>query len=149
LGYAFKADKMVVGPFGSMQYTVVGLNAFSEQGSQAPLTVPAQSTDSLLGQWGLQAGGYWKMGSATLNPQLRVAYEHEFDYRGGTFQAGFGAGDHFVVAGPLIGQDGILVGAGASLDWGKGLSLSLDYQGELNRTNLTSNQLGGGVQVGF
>ena len=40
LGYAWKEDKVSIGPIASLQITRVGLNSFSEQGSQSPLSFP-------------------------------------------------------------------------------------------------------------
>lgn len=150
LGYQFKAGQIHIGPMGLAQYSSVNLNAFTEQGSQAPLTVPNQSENSLLSRLGMKANGQWSMGSdSTFNPSLQLAWEHEYDYQGGTFQAGFGTGDSFTVAGPQIGQDGLLAGLGMGFTFAKSLTLSLNYQGEFGRTNLTSSQIGGGVKFGF
>ncbi|HJT24468.1 MAG TPA: autotransporter domain-containing protein, partial [bacterium] len=150
LGYQFKAGRVKIGPMGLMQYGSVNMNGFTEQGSQAPLTVPAQSENSLLSRLGLKANSRLKMGSdSTFDPSLQLAWEHEYNYQGGAFQAGFGAGDSFTVRGPQVGQDGFLAGVGIGITWAKSLTVSLDYAGEFGRTNLTSSQIGGGVKLGF
>lgn len=150
LGYQFKQAQVKIGPMASLQYSYVGMNGFTEQGSLDPLTVPSQSQDSLLSRLGVRANSHWSMGSdATLNPSIQLAWEHEYNYQGGTYQAGFGTGDGFTVAGPQIGQDGFLAGAGVEITWAKSLTVSLNYQGEFGRTNLNSNQMGGGVRFGF
>jgi outer membrane autotransporter protein len=86
---------------------------------------------------------------ATFSPALQLAWEHEYDYQGGSYEAGFGTGDSFTVSGPQIGQDGIMAGAGLGFTFAKTFTVSLDYQGEFGRTNLNSNQFGGGVRLGF
>ncbi len=150
MGYQFKSGQMKIGPMGSVQYSDVSMNSFTEQGSQAPLTIPNQSENSLLSRLGARANSQWSLGNdTTLNPMLQLAWEHEYNYQGGTYQAGFGTGDSFTVAGPQVGQDGIMAGAGVGLSFAKSLTVSLDYEGEFGRTNLNSNQFGGGVKVGF
>jgi uncharacterized protein with beta-barrel porin domain len=150
LGYAFDQKQVHMGPYGALQYTVIQVNAFNETGSQAPLSYPSQSQDSLLGQAGLQVNGDLKLGGGSvLTPGIKVAYEHEFDYQGGTFQAGLGTGDNFAVAGPTIGQDGFLASAGADLVVGKELHFFLDYQGQFGRANMSSHQVDLGSRIGF
>jgi len=150
LGYQFKAGQMKLGPLASVQYGSVGMNGFTEQGSQAPLTVPNQSESSLLSRLGVRAGSQWSFGGgSSLNPSIQLAWEHEYNYQGGAYQAGFGAGDSFTVAGPQVGQDGLAAGAGLGLTFAKSLTVSLNYQGEFGRTHLNSNQFGGGLRLGF
>jgi len=150
LGYQFKSGQVKIGPMAWAQYSSVSLKGFTEAGSQAPLTVPAQSADSLMSRLGIRAQSQWSLGSGSaLNPSLELAWEHEYDFTGGTYQAGFGTGDSFTVAGPQVGQDGILAGAGVDISWSKSLTLSLNYQGEFGRTNLNSNRFGAGMRLGF
>ncbi|HVZ80751.1 MAG TPA: autotransporter domain-containing protein [bacterium] len=150
LGYAIDMKQVHLGPYGALQYTLVQVNAFSESGSQAPLTYPSQSNDSLLGQAGLQASGDLKLaGGAVLTPGIKVGYEHEFDYQGGTFQAGMGTGDVFTVAGPVVGKDGFLASAGADLTVHKDLRFFADYQGQFGRAGLSSHQVDLGSRIGF
>ncbi len=140
---------MTLGPVASLQYTRVGLNGFSEMGSVSPLTYPTQSQDSFMSHLGLQADGHWKLGDTVVSPELTLSWEHEYDDQGGIVEAGFGAGDSFTVAGPPIGQNGILTGVGLEVAFSKELSADLNYRGEFGRTNLASNQAGGGVRIGF
>lgn len=148
-GYEWKQNGVGVGPVASLQYTSLTINGFSEQGSRAPLTFPGQGQDSLASQLGVQGEGNWKLGGINFNPEIRLAWEHEYDNRGGAVQAGFGTGDSFTVAGPLLGQDGVVLGAGMDLGLSKNLDLSLAYRGELNRSDFTSQQFGGGLRYGF
>ena len=148
-GYGWEVKPMTLGPVASLQYTRVGFNGFSETGSVSPLTYPTQSQDSLQSRLGFQAEGKWKLGTTELNPEITIAWEHEYDNLGGNVEAGFGTGDSFAVAGPSLGKDGVLVGAGINLAFSKDFSASLNYRGELARTNLNSQQFGGGVRLGF
>jgi autotransporter-associated beta strand protein len=149
LGYGWKVDRVTLGPMASLQYTQVSLNGFSESGSLSPLTYPTQSQNSLMSRLGLQIDGHLNLGSAVLSPEVTVAWEHEYDDLGGNVEAGFGAGDSFTVAGPALGQNGVLAGAGVDMAFSKNFSVDLRYQGELNRTELNSQQFGGGLRLGF
>ncbi|HTC22320.1 MAG TPA: autotransporter outer membrane beta-barrel domain-containing protein, partial [bacterium] len=149
LGYGWKVDPVTLGPMASLQYTRVGLNGFSESGSLSPLTYPTQSQDSFQSHLGLQIDGHWNLGSAVLSPEIIMAWEHEYDDLGGNVEAGFGTGDSFTVAGPALGQNGVLAGVGVDLAFSKNFSVDLRYQGELNRTELDSQQFGGGIRLGF
>ena len=149
LGYDLKTDKIVWGPALSLQYTNVSINGYNEQGSSAALVVPSQAADSLLSQLGAQAQGKWTLGGIVLKPGLNLAWEHEFDYQGGDVQAGFGQGDSFTVSGAAVGQDGLLVSAQCGAAFTKDFSLNLNYQSEIGRTNLTSNQYGGEIGLAF
>jgi outer membrane autotransporter protein len=150
LGYQWNLGKAKLGPVASAQYSKVLLNGFTEQGSMAPLTLPNQSQDSLLTQLSLEFSGQWSLNSSTLlNPSLQLGWEHEYNNKGSSITAGFGTGDSFTVAGPQVGQDGLLAGLGVNLTFSKTLAFALTYQGELGRTNLNSTQLGAGAKVGF
>lgn len=145
VGYEWKAEGLTFGPELAAQYARVDVNGFTESGSLAPLTLPAQGLDSFLGTAGARVSGFFRTGNLRWAPRVGAAYEHEFDDQGGALQAGFGQADGFSVAGPSIGQDGFLLDAGLDLTLPEGLRLSLGYRGELGRANLTSSQFGGGV----
>jgi outer membrane autotransporter protein len=150
VGYQWKQAEVKVGPMAMVDFSQVKMDGLTESGSQADLTLPGQSESSLLSRLGIRANGQWELGTDSyLNPSLELAWEHEFDFQGGVMTAGFGAGDNFTVAGPQIGQDGIMAGIGADITFSKSFTLSLQYQGEFARTNLTSSGVGGGVRVGF
>jgi autotransporter-associated beta strand protein len=150
MGLSFKANKVRLGPFGSLQYTHVSMNGFTEQGSQMPLTMPAQSEDSLLSRLGIKVNSPFSLGEGyALNPSLQLAWEHEYNDQGGSLEAGFGTGDSFTVAGPQVGQDGLSTAVGVEFSSAYTCIISLQYQGEFGRTNLNSSQLGGGLKFGF
>lgn len=150
LGYQWKQDLVKIGPMASVEYSNVGMDGFTEQGSLAPLTLPSQSLYSLLSRLGVKANTHLSLDSSSfLLPSIQLAWEHEFNNQAGNMEAGFGTGDSFTVAGPQIGQDGLLAGAAVEFTWAKNRTLSLQYQGEFGRTNLDSNQFGGGLRLGF
>jgi len=60
-----------------------------------------------------------------------------------------GAGNGFTVNGPAIGRDSLLIGAGAAVLLNDRVSVYAYYDGELARSNYSSNNVSVGVRVTF
>jgi outer membrane autotransporter protein len=150
-GYDWKCGNLSIGPTASFQYSYVGLNAFTETGSLAPMKFPDQNTESERTAFGAQASYEWKIGHITVIPQVSAAWQHEFGATTYSIVANLasGAGNSFTVNGPDIGRDSLLVGAGATLILSERVSTYLYYDGEFARTNYLSNNVSGGVRISF
>jgi autotransporter-associated beta strand protein len=150
-GYDWKHGSLSIGPTATFQYSYVGLRAFTESGSLAPLVFPNQNTQSELTAFGGKATYEWKIGHITVLPQISAAWQHEYGATAYSVIASFanGAGNSFSVEGPQIGRDSILVGAGASVILSDRVSTYLYYDGEFARTNYLSNNVSGGVRLSF
>jgi len=150
-GYDWKHGNLSIGPTATFQYSYVGLRAFTETGSLAPLTFPNQNTQSELTAFGGKATYEWKIGQITVLPQISAAWQHEYGTTAYSVIASFanGAGNSFSVEGPQIGRDSILVGAGGSVILSERVSTYLYYDGEFARTNYLSNNVSGGVRLSF
>jgi autotransporter-associated beta strand protein len=150
-GYDWKHGNLSIGPTATFQYSYVGLRAFTESGSLAPLVFPNQNTQSELTAFGGKATYEWKIGHIIVLPQISAAWQHEYGATAYSVVASFanGAGNSFTVVGPQIGRDSILVGAGASVILSDRVSTYLYYDGEFARTNYLSNNVSGGVRLTF
>src|SRR5262249_16399810 len=150
-GYYWKKGNLTIGPTASFQYAYVGLGAFTETGSLAPLTFPNQNTESERTGFGAKATYEWKIGQITAIPQVSAAWQHEFGDTAYSVVASLasGAGNSFTVLGPQIGRDSLLIGAGATLILSERVSTYLYYDGEFARTNYLSNNVTGGVRISF
>ena len=119
-GYDFHLGSLTVGPIGSLQYTYVNIDSFSEKGSVAPLQFPSQSADSLRTDVGFRAFYLWQIGKILVEPSLKAAWEHEFKYSALPITAGFDgiAGPSATFFGPSEGHDSAIVSCGglSSLD---------------------------------
>lgn len=146
-GYDWKINRLTVGPVASFQYMNAQLNDFTERGAFAPLSIAAQNAESLRSAFGAHATYDVKAGRAVLRQELRAAWQHEFSDTGYSLTSSFATlgGSAFIVAGPETGRDSLLVGAGFSILWNERFSTSFFYDGELLRTNYSSNN----VSVGF
>jgi autotransporter-associated beta strand protein len=150
-GYDWKSGNLTIGPNASFQYSYVGLNAFTETGSLAPMRFPDQNTESERTALGAQASYDWKIGHITVIPQVSAAWQHEFGDTAYSIVANLasGAGNSFTVSGPEIGRDSLLVGAGATVILSERVSTYLYYDGEFARTNYLSNNVSAGVRISF
>lgn len=149
-GYDFRTGGFTVGPVGSLQYTYIGLNSFTETGAFAPMAFPSQSQNSLRSALGARASYAFVVGEMVIRPEIRAQWAHEFLNSTTAIEAGFAAGGGaFRVNGQSIGRDSLLVDAGVTLDFSPAYSVFAYYTGEIGRTNYSSNGVNGGFRVSF
>jgi outer membrane autotransporter protein len=142
---------LTFGPIGSLQYTNVYLNGFSEHGSLAPLQIHSDSEESLRTDLGLRAFFQWKIGNIVLEPSIKAAWEHEFRYSALPLTASFAEipGPSATFVGPKEGQDSVIVDAGFSVQWCRTISTYVSYNGQLGRNRYNSNAVTGGFRISF
>jgi outer membrane autotransporter protein len=150
-GYDWKIGGLRIGPVANFQYTYVSFDSFTESGSIAPLKFNSQNADSIRTSVGLKTSYDWKVGSVVVRPEIRAAWQHEFGDSEYSIVSRFanGAGSSFTVNGPAIGRDSLLIGAGAAVLLNDRVSVYAYYDGELARTNYSSNNVSAGVRVSF
>jgi outer membrane autotransporter protein len=150
-GYEWKKGGLTIGPTASYQYTYVQFDSFTEHGSLAPLNFSDQNANSSRTALGAKASYDWHVGNVVVRPELRAAWQHEFGDTEYSIIAGFanGAGNNFTVNGPQIGRDSLLIGAGAAVLLNDRVSVYAYYDGELARTNFSSNNVSAGFRITF
>jgi outer membrane autotransporter protein len=150
-GYEWKKGALTIGPTASFQYTYAELDSFNERGSLVPLTFNDQDANSSRTALGAKASYDWHVGHVVVKPELRAAWQHEFGDTDYSLVSRFanGAGSSFTVHGPAIGRDSLLIGAGAAVLLNDRVSVYAYYDGELARTNYSSNNVSAGVRVSF
>jgi outer membrane autotransporter protein len=148
-GYDFHCGHLTAGPAAALQYTYVDISNFSEHGSLAPLDIHSQSAESLRTDFGLRASYLWPVGKVLVEPNLRVAWEHEYKYSALPITAGFsgipGPSDTFF--GPSEGHDSAIISAGVSVQWTSTIQTYISYDGQLGRHRYDSNAVTGGVSI--
>jgi outer membrane autotransporter protein len=150
-GYDFHFGQLSVGPVGSVQYTNVYIDGFSEKSSLAPLQIHSDSEESLRTDLGFRASYRWQIGKIIVEPSLKAAWEHEFKYSALPVTAnlvGF-SGTSPTFFGPVEGHDSAIVSAGVSVQWTKTISTYVNYDGQLGRDRYDSNAVTGGVRISF
>ena len=147
--YDMKAGDIKIQPFASGQYTNVGINAFTETGSLAPLSFVAQNEDYLSSNLGATAQKKFDMGGWSLTPSVSAAWEHVYQGNLDSLSANFGSGSNFTVNGPALGADAAVLGLGANATLAKGMAAYVSYQGKVGLTNYAEQNLSLGANIGF
>ena len=150
-GYDWKVGALTIGPTATFQYTLVGIDGFTETGSLAPLTINSRNAESVRTSLGFKASYDWKVGGVLVRPEIRASWQHEFGDSSYALDASFanGAGGNFLVNGPEIGRDSVLLGAGVAIQCSERFSTYFYYDGELGRANYDRHGVSGGVRVAF
>ena len=150
-GYNWTFGGFTIGPTASFQYSYQGTNGFTETGSDAPMSLSSQHTTSLISTVGMKASYDWKIGNTIIRPEVRLNWQHEYGDVSSTIgsRLASGAGDPFLVTGPEIGRDSMVLGAGFAVVLSDRLSTYLYYDGEFLRTNYDSSTVTGGFRFSF
>ena len=148
-GYTYRTGGWSLGPISSLRYTWVGLNGFNETDSLAPLRLKDQSEDSLRSTAGMQLSYALDMGKVVVTPEVRAQWQHEYLYNHGQITASFAEGSPFTISGPTLGRDSALLDAGVTVQFTPQVALYSYYTTELGRSNYSSHNLFGGVQITF
>lgn len=150
-GYDFQVGALTIGPTATFQYTLVGIDGYTETGSLAPLNIASQSAESLRTAFGFKATYDWRAGGVIIKPELRAAWQHEYGDRAYDVSSSFAgsANSGFTVRGPEIGRDSALLGAGVAVMWNERTATYVFYDGEVGRENFQSHNVSGGVRLSF
>ena len=149
-GFDFTDEALRVGPIASFQYTHVGFSGYGESGSLAPLRYGSQSSTSMRSALGLKASYEIHHGRVLIRPEMRAAWQHEFgDIHNAIDSALASGGPTFTVQGAEIGRESLLLGLGVAVLWNERTATYLYYDGELLRSNYTSNNVSAGVRMSF
>jgi outer membrane autotransporter protein len=150
-GYDFHFGDFTVGPMGALQYTLVDVDGFSEQGSLLPLHIQSNQETSLRTDLGARASYTWHLGNVLVTPTLTVAWEHEYFYSDLpiTVSSVDFPGQSATLYGPSEGHDGAIINTGAAFQFTPRLSTYLGYQGQLGRDHYNANAITGGFSFSF
>jgi uncharacterized protein with beta-barrel porin domain len=150
-GYDFKKGAWTFGPTATFNYTYVGLGDFTERGSLAPLNIHGGDEQSMRTALGAKVKYDWKVGGVLIKPELRVAWQHEYGDTAYALDSNFanGAGSSFLVNGPAMGRDSLLLSGGFAVHLSERTSAYVYYDGELARKNYQSSSVSGGFSTEF
>jgi uncharacterized protein YhjY with autotransporter beta-barrel domain len=152
-GYDFHPDRhWVVGPTLGVEYTHLDVNSFTETGAgAADLAVSSQSADSLRARVGGHVVYQAHTGSVLFQPNLTLAYQHEFlnDPFGLTSQFDIPGTSPFTIQGTNPGRDTALIGLGLTTTLDNSLSLSLNYLAEVGGQDYFIQSVEGALKATF
>ena len=147
-GYDFHRNQLLFGPVASVQYTNIGIDAFTEKGSLAPLRFDSQNQDSFRTTLGFRTAYAWNVGGIVVIPELRAQWQHEFA-NNPLIAAGFIGGGAFGVTGPQVGRDSLRLDVGFSVQVTPAVSVFGSYNGDIGTSNYILHSVNGGVRVSF
>jgi outer membrane autotransporter protein len=150
-GYNYEYEKWILQPFGSLQYTYLDEDSFTEYGADGVnLLVKDRQTDSLVSQLGTRFYHPFKSESWDWIPELTLAWRHDFDIDDRQMTAAFDSapGVAFTTDSRDVDQDGVVIGTGMTLLNRAGLSLYLKYSSEF-RSDYKAHVLYGGLRYEF
>ena len=149
-GYDFHFGNFTVGPMAALQYTLVDVDGFNESGSLLPLHVHSNQETSLRTDVGMRASYTWQVGNIQVIPTLMAAWEHEYFYSSQPITVSTPEFPGNVkLFGPDEGRNSAIVNAGAAIQWTPQIATYIGYQGQLGRSNYTSNAITGGFSFLF
>jgi outer membrane autotransporter protein len=137
-GFSLQASGFEIEPYAGARYINLDLDAFTETGNIAALTIGATEIESLQSIAGLRVGAEVPLRVGSVRPSIRAEWRHEFkndDPR--LIASSFGGAAPLAFATTPLGDDHVVVGAGFSVSGGGPLSFVADYTG----------QLGGGYEI--
>ena len=130
---AYAPAQATVTPFARLQVSNVSQNAFSESGAQSlDLNVAQQATNSLRTTFGADLAGEIGLGNTrTLGLDLRLGWQHEYDYTGRPITAALSGAPFaaFTVYGVTPQRDSAVVGFSAATTIAEATQLYLRYDG--------------------
>jgi len=148
-GYDFRNGNWTFGPTASASYTRMMLDDFSETGSLAPLSYPSQHQESLRGELGAKVAYNMVLNGIVLTPQVRLAWQHEFMDSTQSMESGFGGVSTFLVNGPQMDRDRIVLGAGLTAQLSPTFSIYAFYDGQVGDSNYQADQVSVGMKLDF
>lgn len=150
-GYDWQVGALSIGPTATFQYTYVGIDSYTENGSLAPLNIASQGAESIRTALGFKASYDWRVGGAIIKPEVRAAWQHEFGDDTFDVSSSFAgsANSGFTVRGPEIGRDSALLGGGFAILWNERTSTYVYYDGEIGRERYKAHNVSGGVRLAF
>ena len=145
IGYKFNPGGVEIRPLAAFQVDYMKQDAFVETGSDYNLAVESNDVGSYQSFLGVNVSGTIKLGSsASLKPELRLKWAHEFSNDDHMMKAAFvGAGSGFTVMPEELTRDSAIIGLGLNLAFNKNVGVYVQYDAELNRDYINHTGLAG------
>lgn len=152
-GYNWENGPWQFGPSLAFQYMNASIKEFTETGSLSPLRIDSQSEAALHSQLGInlryrhQVEDSWTF----ITPEVSLAWRHDFldDSIALNSQFASGAGSAFVITGPEMGGDSVIIGLGCSVQWKPAFNTYLNLTLQRGSSGYDSEFLNLGVRYSF
>ena len=133
-GYIWQLTRWALEPFASLQYTHLDESSFQESGADSvSLWVQDRQTQSLVSELGVRLAYVLKRERFTFIPELSLAWNCDFGIDDRVITASFAGSPNttFSIPGQKVTPHGLTTGAAVTFLFGKGISTSVRYNGEL------------------
>lgn len=152
-GYEMRRGAASFGPYAGLEYLRVDIDGFREHGAaEFNLEIGDQEVTSLLAVLGAQASYAVNAGQATLVPQLRAEWRHEYDDDPRSLRARLvndPSGDSAVIESDAPDGDYFFVATGLLAALPNGATTALEYQTVLGLAEVTHHVLQLRLRVPF
>jgi outer membrane autotransporter protein len=132
-GYLVTRDDSILEPFGRLQYIKLDEDAFTEKGAgDINQRISSRDTESLTSEIGVRVSRSFPQAGGRLTTDASVAWLHDFDIDDRAITTSYtGApASSFSVPGQDVERNGVTLGLGVGFETRKGVSSSLNYNGE-------------------
>lgn len=153
-GLSFNFAGLEVEPFAGARYARLRVDGFSEGAGFGALTFGRDTYQSVLGTAGLRVGAVFDVGGASVRPEVRGSYRHEFRHDGDRgFTYGFGGvgadSNRLLFTPTALRRNYYTAGAGFTVSGPRSpLSLVVDYNGQYDKDRMI-NGITGGLRYSF
>jgi outer membrane autotransporter protein len=147
-GYRIDAGPVAFEPFANLAYVNLHTDGFTEDGGDAALHIPGETTDATFTTLGLHVSSAFDLGGMKATAHGTLGWRHAFDDTTPISTNAFAGGDLFDVAGAPIAKDAALVEAGLDFTITKAATLGLAYQGQI-ASHATQNGFKADLSVRF
>jgi uncharacterized protein YhjY with autotransporter beta-barrel domain len=150
-GYLFHSGPWSYGPVAGIQYTHLTVDGYTEQDSDANLTVQEDQSDSLRSRLGGEVRYNTCGCGVTFSPHLTATWQHEFldQSRGLTSSFTQFSGGSFTVRTDDPSRDSALVDLGLDAKVASSVTVFGDYVVQAGQSNYFGQSLQAGVRVNF
>jgi uncharacterized protein YhjY with autotransporter beta-barrel domain len=150
-GYLFHKGPWSYGPVAGLQYTHLTVNGYTEQDSDASLTVDEDQSDSLRSRLGGEVRYNTCGCGVTFSPHLTATWQHEFMDQGRGLTSSFTqfGGGSFTVRTDDPSRDSALVDLGLDAKVDSSITVFGDYVVQAGQDNYFGQSLQAGVRVNF
>jgi uncharacterized protein with beta-barrel porin domain len=150
-GYVFDVSRWLIGPFGTICYSYLKEDGFTETGADSlNLVMDKRNTDALVSELGLRVFRVLDVNNGILIPELSAAWSYDFDIDDRVIRASLAgaSGTSFAIAGQDVEKHGVIAGAGLTYVHQRGISTALKYKGEFREAYM-SNGIMGEIRLTF
>lgn len=150
VGYDYKIKDFVIGPVGTMQYTSVWMDGYTETGAGIlNLNIQDQHAQSLQSGIGWHWAYVYQDGDISFIPNLMITWQHEYLNDSRLIEASLAGSSSFQTPTASPRRDTANVNLGLNTRFSDWVTLTLGYNTILGDNSYTEHAVNGGVRFDF